>query len=90
MGTLVVRKTVFDQIGLFDTTFKTAEDVDWFSRANDRQIAMAVLPQVLLHKRVHDKNISLNADKNNVNLLKALRQSVQRKKQTTDSQKEER
>ncbi len=90
MGTLVARKTVFDQIGLFDTTFKTAEDVDWFSRTNDRQIAMAVLPQVLLHKRVHDKNISLNADKNNVNLLKALRQSVQRKKQTTDSQKEER
>jgi hypothetical protein len=88
MGTLVARKTVFDEIGLFDPAFKTAEDVDWFSRANDRQIAMAILPQVLLHKRIHDRNISLNADKNNVNLLNALRKSIQRKKQTFNIPKE--
>jgi glycosyltransferase involved in cell wall biosynthesis len=79
METLVARKTVFEKVGFFDTSLTTAEDVDWFSRASDQNVAMAVLPQVLLNKRVHDKNISLNIDQNNTNLLSALRKSVQRK-----------
>ena len=85
--TLVARRTVFDKVGFFDTALSTAEDVDWFSRAGDQQVPMAVLPQVLLYKRVHNKNISLNVDKNNANLLKALRQSVQRKKRIVSRQK---
>ncbi len=80
METLVARKSVFEQVGKFDTGLNTAEDVDWYSRANDLKIPMAVIPNVLLHKRIHDRNISLNVDENNQNLLGALRQSIRRKK----------
>ena len=80
METLVARKEVFEDVGYFDLSLSTAEDVDWYSRAADRNIPMAVLPQVLLKKRVHESNISLEVDKNNQNLLKALRKSIQRKK----------
>ncbi len=79
METLVARKSVFEEVGKFDTQLNTAEDVDWYSRASDQQIPMAVIPKVLLHKRIHGTNISLNVDANNQNLLKALRQSVHRK-----------
>jgi len=87
METLVARREVFDRVGFFDTTLSTAEDVDWFSRTSDMKTAMAVLPNLLLNKRVHDKNISLNVEKNNINLLKALRKSVQRKKQAANNMK---
>ncbi len=80
METLVARKSVFEKVGKFDTGLNTAEDVDWYSRANDLQIPMAIIPRVLLHKRIHGRNISLNVDENNQNLLNALRQSVHRKK----------
>ena len=70
----------FKKVGKFDTGLNTAEDVDWYSRANDLQIPMAIIPKVLLHKRIHGRNISLNVNENNQNLLKALRQSVLRKK----------
>ncbi len=80
METLVVRKSLFDAIGKFKPELSTAEDVDWYSRANDLKIPMAIIPKVLLHKRIHGTNISLNVDANNQNLLKALRQSVLRKK----------
>ncbi len=79
METLVVRKSLFDVISNFRIDLTTAEDVDWFARANDQGVSMAVIHKVLLHKRVHDKNISLNATENNHNLLKALRDSVHRK-----------
>ncbi|MCB9100902.1 MAG: glycosyltransferase [Anaerolineales bacterium] len=78
METLVVRKSLFNELGLFRIDLSTAEDVEWFARANDQGIKMAVIPQVLLHKRVHNSNSSMTVE-NNRNLLKALRQSVHRK-----------
>jgi len=81
METLVARRSAFELVGTFDPTLSTAEDVDWFARARDRAIPTAVIPQVLLHKRVHDANVSLNTAANDRNLLDALRASVHRKRQ---------
>lgn len=80
METLVVRKSLYDLIGKYRTDLTTAEDVEWYARANDMNIPMAIIPKVLLHKRIHNANISLNASENNRNLLKALRLSINRKR----------
>lgn len=80
METLVVRKSLFDSLGKFNPDFTVAEDVDWFARANDRNVPMAIIPKVLLHKRIHDTNLSLNSLVNNHNLLKLLRKSIGRKR----------
>lgn len=87
METLVVRKSLFDVIGKFRTDLTTAEDVDWYARANDNGVPMAIIPKVLLYKRVHDANISLNVLVNNRNLLKALRQSIDRKRNRKPEEK---
>ncbi|HEY9644828.1 MAG TPA: glycosyltransferase [Chroococcidiopsis sp.] len=81
METLVARKSVFQSVGLFNEAYQLAEDVDWYARAKDLQIPMAVIPEVLLHKRVHDHNSSSNAQVSNQALLQALRQSIQRQRQ---------
>ena len=78
--TLVVRKSLFDVIGNFNPQFTSAEDVEWFARANDYQIPMAILPEVLLHKRVHDNNLFTNITTIHQNLLTALRLSIERKR----------
>lgn len=83
METLVARKQVFEKVGGFNTNLSTAEDVDWYARAADAGIPMAVIPAVLLHKRIHGNNISLDVVQNNINLLRALRLSIQRKKRRT-------
>jgi glycosyltransferase involved in cell wall biosynthesis len=80
METLVARKSVVDAVGRFDTSLSTAEDVDWYARAADLGIPMAVLPNVLLRKRVHEDNLSITTPANNQNILKALRQSIRRKR----------
>jgi glycosyltransferase involved in cell wall biosynthesis len=79
LGTLVAPKSLFEKIG-FDPNLTTAEDLDWFTRANDSKIPMAVIPRVLLYKRIHNKNISLNNPANNQNLLRALKRSIHRKR----------
>lgn len=78
--TLVARRSLFDAFGKFNPNSTTAEDVDWFARANDSGIPMAIIPRVLLYKRVHDTNLSINAPTNNQDLLKVLKQSIHRKR----------
>jgi len=77
--TLLARREVFDTVGLFDETMKTSEDVDWFARAFDLKIPSVVVPQVLLHKRIHDRNLHLESVENNRDLLRAVKRSIQRK-----------
>jgi glycosyltransferase involved in cell wall biosynthesis len=80
MEALVARKVVFDRIGLFNPSFSVGEDTDWFARALDAGVPTAMVPQVLVQKRVHATNASLNDSRVNQHLLTALRASVGRKR----------
>jgi hypothetical protein len=80
METLVVRQSLYETVGGYDTQLSIANDVDWYARAEDSGIPMAIIPKVLPHKRIHDANVSMNIAENNRNLLRALRQSVNRKR----------
>lgn len=80
METLVARKSLFNAIGGFDSGMALAEDADWYARANDRNVPMAIIPEVLLHKRVHNANASSDAHTSNRELLKALKRSIERKR----------
>ena len=81
METLLARRSLFDVIGDFDSTMALAEDVDWYARASDRAIPMAVIPEILLlQKRVHSRNASSDAQTSNRELLKALKRSIDRKR----------
>ena len=77
--TLFLRREVFARVGFFDETLATAEDVDWYSRARQAGIVIAEIPEVLLRKRVHDRNISLTQAGIQGDLLRALRGSIRRK-----------
>ena len=77
---LVARKSVFRRVGLFDPRFTVSEDTDWFARARDAAVPMAILPEVLVRKRVHGANSSLTTPSINAQLLRAMRGSVERKR----------
>jgi len=81
METLLARRQVFDLVGRFDPRLSTGEDIDWFSRAIDLGVCTAVVERVLLHKRVHDKNLSLNDAESNRNLLAVVKRSLDRRRE---------
>ncbi len=85
METLVARRELFDQIGGLDPQFATGEDVDWYARAQDAAVPLAVLDEVLLRKRIHDANTSLTTPGNMGYLLKALQLSVARKRRQREA-----
>jgi glycosyltransferase involved in cell wall biosynthesis len=80
METLVARREVFGRVGLFDPSFVVGEDTDWFARARDMSVPLAVLPELLVIKRVHGANASLTQPNLSSTLLRAMRGSIQRKR----------
>ncbi len=83
MEALMARKSVFQTVGYFDAKFAVAEDTDWFARVKDAGVPYGILPDVLVRKRVHDKNSSIHHQNINKLLLRAMRSSIERKKYQT-------
>ena len=57
-GTLLVTRETFDRVGLFDTSLSHADDTAWFLRARTLGVDIALLPDVLLYRRLHGGNMS--------------------------------
>jgi len=57
--TLLVRRSAFDKVGYLDETIGLlGDDTDWFVRANEKSLKSEMLPDVLVHRRMHQTNIS--------------------------------
>lgn len=80
LGTLVVRRTTFEQVGNFVTSYSAANDSDWFFRAKAAAIPMAVVPELLLLKRIHETNDSARAKEILSELLKVVKTSLDRQR----------
>ena len=79
-STLVARASAFAAVGPFNPEFRTGEGVEWFSRAQDHGMPMAIIEKTLLEKRVHDSNLSHQLAPTRTAVLSALKASIDRKR----------
>jgi glycosyltransferase involved in cell wall biosynthesis len=56
--TLMARRRVFEQVGLFDESLPLAFASDWFLRAADSGVTGHLVPEVLTQRRLHQGNYS--------------------------------
>lgn len=77
-GTFVARRWAFDRIGVFDPAFAMGSDSDWFFRARDAGLLMAVIPELLLYRRIHAGNQSHDIG-NVLEMFQFIRLSLRRK-----------
>ena len=76
----LVRRSVFDQVGGFDPSYRNGGDTDWLARAKDLGIRHSMLPDVLVDYHVHDTNASANTGRATQELVHLLRASVHRQR----------
>jgi glycosyltransferase involved in cell wall biosynthesis len=82
-GALLARRALFDAVGLFDTSWASASDIDWFAKIKDLGCRIEVVPGVVIRKRVHDTNLSYvtaTTPVMNQEMLKLLRHSIHRQR----------
>jgi glycosyltransferase involved in cell wall biosynthesis len=83
LGSAVIRKSVFDSVGLFDETMRYSEDVDWFMRAREAGAAIVTIDAVTLLYRQHEQNMTRGKSTSELNVLKALKRSLDRRRERT-------
>jgi glycosyltransferase involved in cell wall biosynthesis len=81
LGCAVMRKSVFDRVGLFDETMRYSEDVDWFMRARESGAAIMTIDAVTLFYRQHEQNMTRGKSTSELNVLKALKRSLDRRRE---------
>jgi glycosyltransferase involved in cell wall biosynthesis len=59
--TLLARRVLFDRVGRFNSSLRACDDTDWFLRAIDQGAVIDMLPEVLVRRRMHTKNLSRTA-----------------------------
>jgi len=77
IGTAMFRRSVFDAVGGYDETFRYSEDMDFLVRVRERGFEIAILPDVVLHRRYHGGQMTASPPETPP-LLRSLRNKVER------------
>lgn len=88
LGAALIKKEVFEKIGTFDENLDFGEDIDLFLRIMEAEFNCTVNTTPFLKFRRHENNTTNNREKTNQFFLKAIRQSLKRRrenKQTNQS-----
>jgi len=77
--TAMIRRHVLEELGGFDPSYRYAEDRDLFIRMRERGVEIAVLPEVVLHKRLHGSNMTMDPPTTHP-MLRSLREKLERER----------
>ena len=83
LGSAVIRKSLFERVGLFDETMRYSEDFDWFMRAREGGAAIVTIDEVALLYRQHEQNMTRGKSTSELNVLQALKRSLDRRRERT-------
>ena len=91
--TVMARRSLFETVGLFDPALQPADDLDWFIRAAEQNTEMKLIPDVLVYRRVHRENVSMEPGKGTISaamkeqVLHVLKASLDRSRQSARAKK---
>ncbi len=80
LGAALIRRQVFEDVGLFDETLRFSEDHDWFLRAREAGMKIIVMNKVTLIYQLHAGNMTREKPFHEFGMLKILKRSIDRRK----------
>ena len=81
LTTMLIRRTAFDAVGMFDDELQSAHNIDWTSRSRFVPLRFAVVPDVVVRRRIHASNHGrARAAENRVDLTRVMRAHLERKR----------
>jgi len=80
-SSMLIKRDSFLKVGLFDTSTKVGEFIDWFARAKEANLKIKMLPNLVLKRRIHEENTSLQHRRGGVDFTQILKASIDRRRQ---------
>jgi glycosyltransferase involved in cell wall biosynthesis len=77
----VMRRRVLDRVEGFDTDYRLGEIMEWLGRVRDAGFTIVPLPAVVLRRRIHDGNLSGDAERMQAAVVRGLKARIDRARQ---------
>ncbi len=81
MQSTLIRRNVFDEVGLFDPALRFGEDIDWMLRAMERSVQIVIDHQLVVYYRRHTTNLTNDVAVARRAFHYVLKQSLERRRQ---------
>jgi glycosyltransferase involved in cell wall biosynthesis len=82
--TVLVRRAVFDRIGLFDNRLKLRNDREWFVKVRATGLKIATIADVMVQRRIHFSNLTrCSADQSRDELFAIAKAAISRRERST-------
>jgi len=82
VGSLLLRRSAFEIVGLYDESLRLGEDLEWLARAQERQLPYVRHSDVVLWYRYHGGNVWLGQPNPERSVLLVARKLVERRRQS--------
>lgn len=80
LGSAIIRREIFDTVGVFDPALRYAEDVDWYLRAKAAGVCFVEHTDPVLKYRRHASNMTNDTQSRDKGFLFALKKNLDRKR----------
>lgn len=80
--TMVIKKTAFFRVGMFETNWKVGQDVSWIMRAKEMGLGTHMLPDLLYMRRLHKSNKGITHREFINDRVKILKAALDRRRKT--------
>ena len=79
-GAMLIRREAFDRVGRFDPQWRVGEFVHWYARATEAGLRTVLLPDIVLHRRLHDDNAGIKHRAQSVQYVRILKAALDRRR----------
>ena len=83
LGSILARRSLFETVGKFNSTYLQGQDLEWFCRVKESGVPVGYITDTVLIRRIHDNNISHNQNGSIQARLRMLKESIDRKRGAT-------
>lgn len=80
MGVSLIRRHVFENVGMFDESLRYCDDWDWFMRAREMQVPMLFHHEAVMRRRLHHGNMTRDREIGNAYMAMMLKRSIERRR----------
>jgi glycosyltransferase involved in cell wall biosynthesis len=78
-GTMLITRSAFFRVGLFDPKWTIGDFVDWYVRAEEMGLKSLMLPEVLLKRRIHSNNMGVREKAQRKDYARILKRALDRR-----------
>ena len=73
---MMARREVFERVGTFDESLRIGSDADWMFRASAAGCSIAMVPRMLVRRRIHGANLTYHSAELRETILTSLRARI--------------